>query len=76
MNFKEKVVDYLSKNNVEVERVEQNGEVESIICHIPKDANDVVDGIKTKMEEELNVAVLRTDNYGMNVVIVEANDLE
>jgi len=76
MKFKEKISAYLKDKGIDVGKIEQDGGVESVVFHIPKKDNDKIDAIKEKMEKELKVAVLRSENYGMNVVIVEANDLE
>ena len=76
MKFKEKIQEYLKTKNIAVGKIEQDGGVESVVFHILKEDNEKVDKIKDEMEKELNVAVLRSENYGMNVVIVEANDLD
>lgn len=76
MEFRNKVKDYLEKNGITVERIEQKGEVASIVCHIPKSDNEKVEKLKEEMEKELNVVVVASNNYGMNVIIVESNDLE
>jgi len=76
MAFKETVVDYLKKRGVQVSRVEQDGDNESIVCHVPQSDNIKVANLRDVMEKALNVAVLQSDSFGMNVVIVESNDLE
>jgi uncharacterized lipoprotein len=74
--FKAKIVEYLKEKGVEVERVEQQGETESIVCHIKEADNDKVASLMPEMEKELGVATMMDDSYGMNVLIVEAMELE
>lgn len=76
MEFKEKMVSFLKDNGVEVSKVEQKENVKSIVCHISQEANSKIDEIKDLMEKDCDVAIMRSENYGMNVVIIEANDLE
>lgn len=76
MTFKETVVDYLKKHGVEVSRVEQDGDVESIVCHVDPKDNIKIANLKDTMETTLDVAVLQSDSFGMNVVVVESNELE
>jgi hypothetical protein len=74
--FKAKIVEYLKEKGVEVEKVEQEGETESIVCHIKEEDNNKVNLFKIEMEKELNVMTMMSDSYGMNVLIVEAMELE
>ena len=76
MNFKTKVQDYFTKNGVTVSRIEQQGDTESIVCHINKSDNNKVTSIQKQMEKDLDVTIVLSDSYNMNVVIVESNDLE
>lgn len=74
--FREKIKNYLSERGISILRIEQDGDVESIVCHIAKDDNAKIEEIKEIMESELNVAVMLSDFGGFNVVIVESNNLE
>lgn len=76
MDFKEKVRNYLAEKNVAVGRIEQEGNNESIVCHILPEDNTKVREFSNQMEADLDVAVVLTNMYGMNVVIVESNNLE
>lgn len=76
MDFKNKVVDYFKEHGVTVSRVEQEGDTRSIVCHVPPTDNIKIANLKDIMEKVLDVAVLQSDSYGMNVVIVEDNNLE
>ncbi len=76
MDFKEKVKQYLSQGGIYVKQIEQEGATESIVCHISKDANEKVKQIKEVMEKDLDVQVMLSNDFGMNVVIVESNNLE
>jgi hypothetical protein len=76
MEFKNKIVEYFKDHGVIVSRVEQEGTDRSIVCHVSKDDNIKIANMKDTMETVLNVAVLQSDSFGMNVVIVEDNDLE
>ena len=75
MKFKEKIQEYLRNKNIVVGTIEQDGEVESIICHILKSENEKVNLIKDEMEKELDVAIMLSDMFGMNVIIIESNNL-
>jgi len=76
MEYKEKVLDYLSGKGIEVGKVEQEGNNESIVCHIEATHNEKIAEIKDEMEKELDVYVAQSDMGGMNVVIVESGNLE
>ena len=76
MSFKEKVVDHLKSNGIGVIKVEQDGDNESIVCHILESDNDIIESIKHEMEKEFDVTVVQNDMNNMNVVIVESNNLE
>ncbi len=76
MDFKEKVKQYLSQGGIYVKQIEQESATESIVCHISKDANEKVKQIKEVMEKDLDVQVMLSNDFGMNVVIVESNNLE
>lgn len=76
MNFTKAVKEYFSKHGVDVIRVEQKGDDKSIACHVPASDNIKIANLKDAMEEALDVALLQTDMFGMNVVIVEANDMD
>lgn len=76
MDFKNKVVDYFKEHGVIVSRVEQEGDTRSIVCHVPQSDNIKIANLKDVMEKVLDVAVLQSDSYGMNVVIVEDNNLD
>lgn len=76
MEFKEKVLKYLENNNVKVGKIEQEGNTESIVCHISTTENKKIEEIKNNMEEELNVIVQESNMFGMNVVLVESKDIE
>ena len=74
--FKEKIIKHFKENKIDVLKVEQMGDVESIVCHITESNNAKVEEIREKMEEEFNVAIIQSSMYGMNTVIVESNNLE
>lgn len=74
--FKEKVLKYLTENQIVVSKVEQEEEVDSLVCHIDDSLNDKIESIKEKMEKDLDVYVVLSGNYGMNVVIIESKNLE
>lgn len=76
MSFKEQMVDHLKSKGVNITKVEQDGENKSIVCHILESDNSTIEDIKSRMEEEFNVAVVLSDMNNMNVVIIEDNDLE
>lgn len=76
MDFKSKVTEYLKEHGVTVQRVEQEGDTPSIVCHVPQSDNIKIANLKDVMEKVLDVAVLQSDSFGMNVVIVEDNNLE
>lgn len=76
MEFKKQVTDYLKEHGVTVQRVEQEGDDKSIVCHVPQSDNIKISNLKDTMETVLDVAVLQSDSFGMNVVVVEANDLD
>lgn len=76
MDFKNKVVEYFKEHGVQVSRVEQEGDTASIVCHVPQSDNIKIANLKDVMEKVLDVAVVQSDSFGMNVVIVEANDLD
>ena len=77
MEFKNKIQNYLSKKiDILIQQVEQEGDNESIVLHIAKEDNAKIEAIKDEMEKELDVAVVQSDMYEMNVVIVESNQLE
>lgn len=75
MNFKEKITNHLKEKNIEVTKVEQEGDNESIVCHISKEDNEKIENIKEQMEKGFDVAVMLVQSYGMNVVIIESNNL-
>lgn len=75
MEFKNKVVEYFKDHGVTVSRVEQEGDNKSIVCHVPMADNIKIANLKDTMEKVMDVAVLQSDSFGMNVVVVEANDL-
>lgn len=76
MDFKNKVVNYFKENGVQVSRVEQEGDTSSIVCHVPQSDNIKIANLKDRMEKVLDVVMIQSDSYGMNVVIVESNNLE
>jgi len=76
MEFKEKITNYFQDKGVAVGKVEQEDNAESIVCHVEVSDNEKVSFLKEEMEKELDVAVIQSDMYGMNVVIVESNILE
>lgn len=75
MTFKDRVREYLKEKHVAVGRIEQDGEIESIVCHIMEDDNSKFEDFKYQMEEELNVVAMQSNGFGMNVIIVESKDL-
>ena len=76
MKYKEKVKKYFTDRGIRVGHIEQKGETESIVCHIPEEQNEEIVTMKDEMEKELNVAVMQSEMFGMNVVIVESKDIE
>ena len=74
--FRQNVISYFKNKDISVEKVEQETDVKSIVCHIAKSDNQKVEAIQQEMEKDLNVVIALSQNYGMNVVIVEDNDLE
>jgi hypothetical protein len=76
MEFKETIKEYFKNNGVTVTRVEQQGDTKSIVCHVPQSDNIKIANLKDSMEKVFDVAVMQSDMFGMNVVIVEANDLD
>lgn len=76
MDFKNKVVEYLKEHGVTVTRTEQKGTDASIVCHVPQSDNIKIANLKDTMEKVLDVAVVQSDSFGMNVVIVEVNDMD
>ena len=75
MKFREKVTDYLISCGIQVTKVEQEGGIESIVCHVPVSDNEKIESISKQMEKELKVIVQLSNLYGMNVVIVEAEEI-
>ena len=75
-NFKEILLEYLIDKNITVTTTEQEGENKSIVCHIAKDDNVKITNVQKEMEQKFDVCVMLSDAYGMNVVIIEANDME
>jgi hypothetical protein len=76
MEYRDKVKSYLENIGVTVQRIEQEGDTESVVCHISSiDKQKIIDA-QTKIEDDLNSVVQLSDMFGMNVVIVESNDLE
>lgn len=76
MDFKKEVVDYFKQHDIVVNQVEQEGNTKSIVCHVAQSDNIKIANLKDTMEKVLDVAVLQSDSFGMNVVIVESNNLE
>ena len=76
MEFKETISKYFEKNDIKINKIEQEGNNKSIVVHINKSDNEKINSIREKMEKDLNVAIVLSDMYGMNVVIVESNNLE
>lgn len=76
MEFKSEVTKYLTDHGVTVNQVEQEGENRSVVCHVPQADNIKIANLKDVMEKMLNVMVLQSNSFGMNVVVVEANDLD
>lgn len=75
-NFRQTMKQYLNDNGVRVYRIEQEGDTESVIYHIDPSDNEKVNKIQKQMEKEHDVAVMLGNLGGMNVVIVESNNLE
>ena len=75
MDFKNKVVKYFKEHDITVNRVEQESDL-SIVCHVPQSDNVKIANIKDVMEKVLDVVVVQSDMFGMNVVVVESNDLD
>ena len=76
MIFREQVLAYLKKHGIKVEKFEQNGDVESIVCHIPVEQNAKFDAIQKQMEIDLPVITLHGQIEQFNTIIVESDKLE
>ncbi|MCP6727340.1 MAG: hypothetical protein KJI69_05025 [Patescibacteria group bacterium] len=76
MKFKEKVLKYLDDKTIIVSKVEQEGDTESIVCHIHESDRQLIHSFRLDMEKELNVYVAVSDMFGMSVLIVESKDIE
>jgi hypothetical protein len=76
MTFLEKTKKYLTDQGITVLGHEQEGDNKSVVFHIDRSDNEKVADIKDGMEMQLNVYVAQSDMFGMNTVIVEANDLD
>lgn len=74
-NFKQTVKSYLEKKGIIVTRIEQEGEVESIVCHISRSDNEKILKIQEEMQKELNVVIALSNMFGMNVAIIESENL-
>lgn len=75
MTFKDKVLEYFKEHGVTVTKVEQpDGDYPSVVCHVPQSDNIKIANLKDTMEPVLGVVMLQSDSYGMNVVIVEADE--
>lgn len=76
MEFKETISKHLEENNIKINKIEQEGNTKSIVVHIDKSDNEKINSIKEKMEKDFDVAVVLSGIFGMNTVIIEANNLE
>lgn len=76
MEFREKILKHLEENGVIIERIEQQGTNKSVVFHIPQSDNEKIKELSESMEKEFDVAVAMSDSFGMNVVVVEDNNLE
>jgi hypothetical protein len=76
VEYRRKVVEYITNLGINVQRVEQEGNNESIVCHIPKEDNNKITDNQSKIESDLNSAVLLSNSYGMNVVVIESNNID
>lgn len=75
MTFKDKILEYFKEHGVTVTKVEQpDGDYPSVVCHVPQSDNIKIANLKDTMEPVLGVVMLQSDSYGMNVVIVEADE--
>jgi len=74
--FKSKVASYFESIGVAVSRIEGEEDALSVVCHIRHSDNARVAEAKAKMEHDLNAVVEPSQMFGMNVVIVESNDLD
>lgn len=76
LSFKGNVIVYLRERGIIIERTEQDGENHSIICHIPESQNEEVKILQEEMEKTLDVVMMHSGLFGMNVWIVEDKNLE
>lgn len=72
--FENKIRKYFEEKGVVLGKME--GEDNSLVFHIASDMNDKVAGLISNMEKTLNVAVMLSSDFGMNVVIVEEQEDE
>jgi len=73
--FEKKAKTKLEELDVRVYRIEKDNDL-SIVFHIPKLDNEKIEKAKDEIEKELNAVVALSEMSGMNVVIIESNDLE
>lgn len=76
MEYRKLVIDYLAKIGISGGRIERRGEDRSIVVHIAKSENPIIEEHKDEIEEALDSMVMLSDLGGYNVVIMEANDLD
>jgi len=75
MTFREDVEKWFTDNGIVFTRVEQDGEI-SLVLHIPKSENEKVSLLKDKLEKDLKAISMQSDSFGMNVVVIEREELE
>lgn len=73
--FEEKAKTKLKELNIEVHKIEKDNDL-SIVFHISKSDNEKIEKAKDEIEKELNAVVALSEMAGMNVVIIESNNLE
>jgi hypothetical protein len=75
--MKEKYLEYFKDTlGVEVTKVEGEEGVDSYVFHVDPSVNSFLEEKKEQIEKDLDVVIVLSQNYGMNVVIIESNNLE
>lgn len=76
MEYRKQVIDYLASIGISGGRIEQRGEDKSIVVHIDKSENRIIEAKKEQIEKDLDSVVVLSQLGGFNVVIVESNDVD
>ncbi len=75
MNFKQKISEYLIEKGISIGKIEQEGENESLVFHLSESDSKKIEDNQQEIEKELDVVIAVSEMFGMNVVIIESNNL-